>query len=211
MDAHWRRLLKIADADKSEWQRTVEDNREFAEDIKQLRLSFGLPVVGFMAFIAWLDNAKFGTEKRLGEEIKVLMKKHNIRAKWFIAIRDRVIGGDDFLIGPTFEGGFPGSRSWLDGENIKQELIIDENVALDNPIVQNYIKQMLDHSRSTPPQPQPTKNNLRKLDWTPVWEWWKRHPDVGVNELARMLGYDRSYMSRKLNEIEEAKSSHNSE
>ena len=186
MDAHWRKLLKIADADKSEWQRTVEDNREFAEDIKQLRPSFGLPVLGFMAFVSWLDNAKFGKEKRLGEEIKELMKKHNIRAKWFIPIRDRVIGGDDFPIGPTFQGGFPGGQSWLDGENIKYELIIDENVALDNPIVQNYIKQMLDSNRSTPPRPQPVKNNPRKLDWTPLWEWSQRHPDVDISEMARL-------------------------
>jgi len=212
MDAHWRKLLKITEADKSEWQRTVEDNEEFAEDIKRLRPSFGLPVTGFIAFTIWLDNAiKLGTEKRLGEEIKELMKKHHIREKWFIAIRDRVIGGDDFPIGPTFKGGLPGGRSWRDGENVKYELIIDENVALDNPIVQNYIKQMLDYNRSAPPKPQPTKNNPRKLDWTPVWEWSQRHPDVEINELARLIGYDRSYVSRKLHEVEEARSSHNYE
>src|SRR5262245_38258686 len=94
MDTHWRRLRKIADADRSEWQRTVEENRAFADDIQQLRLSFSLPVVGFKAFISWLENTEAETQDRLRQEIRDLMKKHNVREKWYEPIWNRVIGGD---------------------------------------------------------------------------------------------------------------------
>ena len=176
-----------------------------------MRLSLDLPVVGFKAFIAWLENTEVEIQERLREAIHDLMEQHHVRENWFDAIWNRVIGGDDFPIGPSFHSGFPSGRWWREGDSIKHQLVLDENVDLGNPIVQDYIKQMLDHSRSTPPQPQPSKDNPRKLDWTLVWEWWKRHPDVRANELARMLGYDRSYVSRKLNEVEEQRSSHNSE
>jgi hypothetical protein len=211
MEVHWRRLQNIADAEKSEWQRTVIENQEFANDIQQLRQSFGLPVVGFQAFIEWLENTEADIQESLNHAIQALMEKHRIREKWSETIWRRVIGGDDFPIGPSFSLGFPSERWWREGEEIKHQLVIDEHVDLGNPIVQDNIKHWLDHSRSTPPQPQPSKDNRRRLDWTPVWEWWKRHPDVRINDLATMLGYDRSYLSRKLNEVEERRSSHKSE
>jgi hypothetical protein len=143
--------------------------------------------------------------------IEELMQKHLVHKKWFGAVWNRVIGGDDFFIGPSFSLGFPSGRWWREGDQVIHQLVFDEYVDWKNPIVQDYIEQMRGGTLSTPPRPQRSKDNPRKLDWIPVWEWWKRHPDVEVNELARMLGYARSYLSRKLNEVEAEKSSNKSE
>jgi hypothetical protein len=211
MEAHWRRLLNIAEAERSEWQRTVVENQEFAAGIQQLRQSLGLPVANHMAFIRWLENTDGEIQEQLHKAIEELMDKHHARKEWFGAIWNRVIGGDKFFMGPSFSLGFPKGKSWYEDGRVIYQPVIDETVDRKNPIVQNYIDLMLDGTRSTPPKPQPSKNNPRKLDWIPVWEWWKRHPDVEVNELARMLGYARSYLSRKLNEVEAERSSNKSE
>jgi hypothetical protein len=195
----------------SEWQRTVVENPEFVAAIQQLRQSLGLPVSGFVAFVRWLDNTDPEVRQQLRKAIEELIQKHNVRKEWAEAIWNRVIGGDDFPLGPRLSTGLPWVRGWHDGERFRDELVIDEDVDLENPIVQDYIKQLRDAIRSTPPMPQPSKDNPRKLDWIPVWEWSKRHPDVEVNELARMLGYRREYLSRKLSEVEAERSSHKSE
>jgi len=212
METHRRRLRNIAEAERSEWRRTVVENPEFVAGIQQLRQSLGLPVAGYVAFLRWLDSAGPEIREQLNKSIEELMEKHQVRKEWAEAIWNRVIGGDDFpLGGPRFRSGLPSTRMWHDGDRFIHEIVIGEYVDLENPLVQDYIQQLRDVIRSTPPDPQPSKNNPRKRDWTPVWQWWKQHPDVTVNELARMLNYSREYVSRKLSEVEAEGSSHKSE
>jgi hypothetical protein len=46
------------------------------------------------------------------------------------------------------------------------------------------------------------KNNPRKLDWRPLTEWRRRHPEITVTEIAKALGKSRSYVSMKLSEAQ---------
>lgn len=100
--------------------------------------------------------------------------------------------------------GFPSGRWYRKNGKPYHELIIDDQVDVANPIIQAYILQM-QKGFDAPPKPLPMKNDRRKLDWRPVWEWHKKHPEIGMNDLARLLGYERSYLSRKLNELEDLK------
>ena len=55
--------------------------------------------------------------------------------------------------------------------------------------------------------PIPTKlehltSNRRELDWRPVWEWSKRHPNIHLKEIAKALGREQKYVYRKLGELD---------
>jgi len=99
----------------------------------------------------------------------------------------------------------PSVRGSIDEQGeVKKEIVIGADVDITNPIVQEDIQSW--QQRVDPiPKPQPMKNNPRKLDWRPVWEWRKRHPGITHEEIAKMLGYTPDYVRHKLAELNQDK------
>ena len=50
-----------------------------------------------------------------------------------------------------------------------------------------------------------TYQKLRKLDWRPVYEWYKRHPLFTIEEIAQKLGYKPHTVRVKFTELEAEK------
>jgi len=44
--------------------------------------------------------------------------------------------------------------------------------------------------------------NPRKLDWRPVYEWYKRHPLFTLEEIAEKIGYPAERVRLKIAELE---------
>jgi hypothetical protein len=86
--------------------------------------------------------------------------------------------------------------------NWKWQCIITPETDLTNPMNIHLIQEQQKAWAGDPPQPAKDKNNPRKLDWRPVYEWHKRHPLFTLEEIARKLGYPAHRVRLKLGELE---------
>jgi len=197
MDKAWQELLGIAEVNKQEWQRLVVDNRELHADLRTLRVRYGFPLPNLSAVVRWLDNTSPQVQCQLNREIDDLAVKHGIPPKWrspvwYLAILGRPIG-------LSYSMGFPSGRCMRDESgHLRHEIIIDSETAVGNPHVQEFMESIQRQFLEGPPMPQPMKSNPRKLDWQPVWEWHRKHPDTSLKEIAEMLGYSYGYIRQKL-------------
>lgn len=90
-------------------------------------------------------------------------------------------------------------RWYFRGDKPYHELIIEHDTDVSNPIVADYIRHV-QLRNDPPPRPTPMKDNPRRKDWRPVYEWYLRHPGVTMQEIAEMLGYNENTVRRKLAE-----------
>ena len=203
MDKAGQALLGIFEANKRKWQRLVEDSQELRADLDALRVRHGFPLK--MSKVApWIDKAGLQERKQLSQEIADLATKHGIPQKWRNALWHLAVTGRAW--GLMLEMGFPSGRfvptvqqtEHGESSHVKHEIVIDSETAVNNPIVQKFIQEMRKQFLEKPPKPQPTPGNPRKLNWQPVWEWHKQHPDITLKEIADMLNYSHGYVRQKL-------------
>lgn len=154
---------------------------------------------------------------RFSREIEKLEKQFEIPKKFLSNFNSWISMANK---GPlAFSMGLPSCNVEL---NEKKEYIITPNITkadLGNPMSLEVLKylQVLTPANleklkdmgtyrpldlDPPPQPQPFRNNQKKKDWRPVWEWHKRHPDVTFEEIAEMMGLNPTTVKRHLGEIE---------
>lgn len=200
MDKHERELLEIVEANKREWERLVEDNKELQADLRKLRIRYHCPY-SERGVVHWLDHTDKATLEEFNREVDRLAQRYGIPEKWHADFW-WYAASDYHLIEPGPSMGLPKGR-FVEGEDgsIRHEIIIDADVCVHNPIVQRMIR-LLQKTDLCPPQPQPVRGNPRKLDWRPVWEWYKQHPSVTYKEIAEALYYREDYIRRKLAEVE---------
>jgi len=197
VDKAWQELLEVGEANRREWQRVIEDNLELQADLRALRARYGLSS-SYSEAVRWAESASPKIEE-LSQELADLAAKHGIPPKWHCALFYLAVLGRPF---GAFHGmGFPRGRLVYEDGHFRSEIVIDSETVVDNPIVQEHIRglqrQFLEFLEG-PPRPQPMNNNPRRLDWQPVWEWHRKHPDVTLKELAELLGYSYGYMRQQL-------------
>jgi hypothetical protein len=191
-----RRLLQHAKADLSEYQRTVAENSGLEANLKDLRRSFGLPM-DITEYATYVDDRRNrGTRAELSRHIAGLVAAHHVE-KWRAQVWEWALFGEPLVVGgscglPSVHGSFA-----ADGSEVA-EIIIPPDFDAGNPLYQSMLKKM--RARFDPcPSPTPHGN---EMDWRPVWEWGKRNPDVSRTEIALRLGYTRSYLTHKLDELD---------
>lgn len=211
-----KRLQARANADMSEYQRLVTDNKELQADLIALRAKYDLPFQDAPAYHSWLKkqvNEALEIAKRddiignvpipivdnLNAELDELAKKHGV-TKWRQEIGGLALFGR--AGSRSFSMGLPSIK--LDpnsGETPKYEIVIPPDFDATNPIALNVL-YLMRRSFDKPPHPQPMKDDPAKMDWRPVWEWHNRHPEITDKEIAQMLGVNRVTVTRRFNELD---------
>jgi len=204
MDVHEKRLQDFVEADRSEYERLIKENRELSAELGDLRARHNITAYTVKDVIYWLDNESSDKQAQFQRELDEILAKHKIPEKWRVNLFYWAMTGKH-VIGVAFSMGLPSVRGSIDEQGeVKKEIVIGADVDITNPIVQEDIQSW--QQRVDPiPKPQPMKNNPRKLDWRPVWEWRKRHPGITHEEIAKMLGYTPDYVRHKLAELNQDK------
>lgn len=199
-----KRLRAIANANKSEYQRLVEDNKELQAELVAIRGKYGLPSANdehaYQKYHQWLDAARITpTEAALDADIDEIAKKHGV-AKWRKEIKNLATYGRAFAV---FSMGLPGTQYIHNADGTttyKPDIPPDFDAT--NPIAVEALTRIQAQNQDVPPSPQPMKDDPTKTDWRPVWEWHHRHPEVPDKEIAQMLGVNRVTVTRHFNELD---------
>jgi len=129
-----------------------------------------------------------------------LFKKFEVPTSWY----------DDFIAeiagqsyGHTLEvWSSPKFEIYKDDEgNWKWRCIITPETDLTNPMYLEMIQSQQKQYAGDPPKPIKDKTNPRKLDWRPVYEWYKQHPLFTLEEIAKKIGYPAHRVRLKLAEL----------
>lgn len=218
-----RRTRAFANADTVEWQRHIE-NPELINELKKIRDRNDLPIQirgtkhiaakEVLDWMGWNESIKVNKSKgelilgakaqrreKVRSEVSELMVRFGIPRKYFDALHQMVLIDNKGL--HRWDVGFPSFRARKD-ENGKliYQCIITPETDLGNPAILDFIKRWQVLQRDAIPHPQPMRDNKRKLDWRPVWEWRNRHPDVSDAEIAKLLGKNRVTVSRSLEKLD---------
>lgn len=226
----WERFRAIADGNRSEWQRTVMENRPLQRDLSKLRPKYGLPLPTLDATRFYDEqyklaeqhvNEQFAEYERLHvkgsaegqtftysiplrEELRQLAIEHGLNwKKWGRNLEMlAVFGKERAPLG--FNIGFPGATGKsLDGGGYLLEVQLTPSVDVTNPVVQRYLADV--HKKNVlasepPPEPTPI-DGTRELDWRPLQEWLKRHPDFTYDDIAPYVGRTANTIRKKVAEL----------
>lgn len=192
----WKRLEEHGNANIAEYRRLTDENTELQRDLAGLRAQYGFPFADGIELARWMEEHPLAFEEARNA-LDALIQKHRIPRRW----QDNLWFSLTIKWGgQSFSMGFPHAEiSFMDGKKVTR-FVVDSSTDLRNPLVQEYMAAEC-QSEEMPPRPQKMKGK-RALDWRPVWEWSKRHPDVTRAEIARRLNYDRTTVSRKLEELD---------
>jgi len=198
-----RRLWKSGQANIDERKRTIDENKELQSELKDLRKRYNLVIQNNSQLIHWLQSQPIETLANFSTSVNAIKEKYSISermsgdfwaAVWNIPVSDAY---------KSFRGwnGMPGMRF---NKDLKHELVITPETDITNEFVLVFIKAwqktMIEHD-DKPPQPQKPVDSKR-LDWSPVWEWGKRHPQITRKEIAVMLGRPYTVVKSKLEELD---------
>ena len=201
MDRDSKELEQIAEANRREWQRLVEDNRQLQSELYGLRQKYNCPK-DERGLTEWFARLGLLRAEQFQQAVETLQRKHRIPARWCGDFLQYAACSKP-LHGPSISLGFPLGRYSLDKDGRpRSEIIIDAETAVNNRIVQDYIRQMHRTGTVRPPQPR-SLNRHGQLDWQPVWEWHRQHPDVTLKEIAEMLGYSYGYVRQRMLKFDE--------
>ena len=194
------------------WDRITNDP-EFMKVKHEIQARYGLPLnydirLNNREWIRWMgyDEKSSSQISKRGRaflsDVHALFKKFQVPEAWhddlISEIAGRVIYGhsSDVWSTPKFE-------IHRDKEgHLKWQCIITPETDLTNPMYLNMIKEQQKKWAGDPPKPVKDKNNPRKLDWRPVYEWYKRHPLFTLEEIAKKIGYPAHRVRLKLSELE---------
>lgn len=203
----------IAESHKAEWERIeaeILSNANLMAEIRALRQRYNLPCTTEKAHDKWfsdLGNSQ-GIEAILKyqDEILELAERYGYGSdKGKLTIRSLIEYAEP-VRWKKISSGYPRLEAVYQGDNyIGLIPVIDADTALYMPEVVNAIVRAqhdLLFASNPPPRPQPMKNYPRKLDWRPLWEWRKRHPDITLDEIAKKLNYNPVTVRRKLAELD---------
>ena len=195
-----KRLQRIADAERSEFGRIIERNQELHADLRLLRMRWGLPLTDGNTAARWLDHLGAEERTRFDAEVRKAIQSHGIPAKWESVIYGMVYVGDADKIPIPLPCGMPAVHLRYEADRIIHDFTGGSETDYSNPVVKNFIRNTNVSLARFDPPPRPIERG-RALDWEPVFEWSVKHPDVTIAEIAAMLGYNASYLRRKLSEF----------
>lgn len=193
----------------SEWNRLVMENADLMAEVRYLRhrlIEFPLgSSQEYVDWVAWHEKTDSEQLELYYSEKKRLLKKYGLR-KWGLEFHIFLVFGEVDI--PSWTPEIVPILIGTPKINDKRiyEVKIDPKVDVSNPRIQRYIDALhrIEVERTDPP-PAPMTGGFsdpRKKDWRPLWEWCQRYPYFTRADIARMLGLNRTYVSRKLSEIE---------
>lgn len=171
----WEKLHGFAQADKMEWERLIE-NPELIKGVQNLRARFDLPVSSFYDYHAWVGVFEPTLVKN--KNGRIVFGEKLQRLQKFNQEKDKLAA--EFKIPDKFLGNF---HNWI---------------CMGNNCMLGFTMFVC------PPQPQPLRNNKKKKDYRPIWEWEKRHPYFSRKQIAEMLNIHVVTLKRRLEEIDKA-------
>ena len=197
------------------WDRITNDP-EFIKVKREIQARYGLPLnydihLNRAEWINWMgyDEKPAGKTAKRGQaflkDVKTLFKKFQVPESWhedlIAEIAGRVIAGPslDPWSSPKFEYFKDNEGTW------KWRCVITPETDLTNPMYLEMIQQEQKQNAGDPPKPVKDKANPRKLDWRPVYEWYKRHPLFTIEEIAQKIGYEPQRVRLKFTELEAQK------
>lgn len=179
------------------WDRITNDP-EFIKIKRRIQARYGLPLnydirADNLEWMRWLGQDEKPTSQiaKRGQaflkEVRVLFKKFEIPEAWHYDLIAEIAGSSsdssETWSRPRFETYQDNDGNW------KWQCIITPETDLTNPENLKLIKEQQKVWAGNPPKPAKDKNNPRKLDWRPVYEWHKRHPLFRLEEIAKKIGY----------------------
>jgi len=193
------------------WDRIVNDSN-FIKIKRELQARYRLPLpydirLNNPAWIEWMGYNEKPTSKKAKRgqaflsDVQALFKKFEVPDSWHRDFIAEIAGSSsgqslEVLSSPKFE-------FYKDIEdNLKWRCIITPETDLTNPLHLEMIQTQQKLYAGDPPQPIKDKNNKRKLDWRPVYEWYKRHPLFTLEEIADKVGVTPQRLRLKFAELE---------
>ncbi|HLO18285.1 MAG TPA: hypothetical protein VK206_25865 [Anaerolineales bacterium] len=194
------------------WDRITNDS-EFIKIKHAIQARYGLPLnydirLNNREWIRWIGYNEKPTSQQAKRgqtflsDVHALFKKFEVPEGWYddliAEIAGQVIYGHSSEIwsSPKFE-------IYKDNEgNWKWRCIITPETDLTNPMYLEMIQSQQKQYAGNPPKPIKDKMNPRKLDWRPVYEWYKRHPLFTLEEIAEKIGYPAHRVRLKIAELE---------
>ncbi len=189
----WERLEAIAKSSSAEWERRVTRNDALMKQICELQAHYGLPLDG-RNLDAWLDDRE--TLLTFIYDLHQLIRLYDLPDEWHDNLFQFIVSKTPML---SFSVGFP-AVSYPE-----HSIVIHTDTDISNPVVQRYIerrRRQLILRADPPPKPEPMKDNPRKLDWAPLVNWAKRHPEFTSKDIADLLHYNPVTIRRKLLEFD---------
>lgn len=194
---------------KSEWIRLFEENRELQTELRRLVEDFGytsLPNDNRRIrdeVIRWLDETDLDTQRRFYQKLEGIAVRHSIPKRLRGGLLNSfIIGSRNYNLDDSVTlrvTGAPGKKH--------KEILIGARADLSDPftleVIRHYQRKII---LDTDPPIRPVENERGKLDWRPLREWYERNCVVfTLEELASHLGYQASYLRRKLSEVSSPK------
>jgi hypothetical protein len=189
------------------WDRITADP-EFIKIKHEIQARYDLPLnydirLNNRKWIKWLgyDQKPTSQKAKRGQaflsDVHTLFRKFEVPEGWYDDLIGEIAGHSlEVWSSPKFE-------IYKDNEgNWKWQCIITPETDLTNPMNLDLIREQQKAWAGDPPKPAKDKNNLRKLDWRPVYEWYKRHPLFTLEEIAQKIGYPAHRVRLKLAELE---------
>ncbi|HLO28612.1 MAG TPA: hypothetical protein VK249_05735 [Anaerolineales bacterium] len=193
------------------WDRIIND-LNFIKAKRQIQLKYGLPLpydirLNHEGWMKWMGSDEKPTSqiakrrKAFLADVQALFKKFEVPEAWHSDFIAEIAGQPDShsleaSSSPKFE-------FYKDSDgNIKWQCIITPETDLTNPMILDLIQSQQKAWAGDPPRPAKDKNNPRKLDWRPVYDWYKRHPLFTLEEIAKKLGYPAHKVKIKFSEFE---------
>ncbi len=215
---NWQKVQRKMDqrrkAGSSQWER-INNDPDFIKAKREIQVRYGLPVpydihVHNSEWNKWMgyDEKPTSQMAKRGQDflsdLNVLFKKFEVPDDWYDDFIAEIAGrswghADDLWTGPKFEHYKDREGNW------KWRCIITPETDLTNPLYLKMIQDQQKKHAGDPPKPIKDKMNSRKLDWRPVYEWYKRHPLFTIEEIAKKIGYPAQRVRLKLAELESDK------
>ena len=170
---------RFAEADQSEWGRLTEGS-DFRAAVCELQRRYGLPLPDAQKSFKWMGwTEPIDVDK---DTMQIIFGPHGQRRK----------------------------KMQQEVKELMQRFGIPEKwyTSVLRMVIRGYNtpdRLSLGPDFEIPPFPQPMRNNPRKNDWRPLLEWHKRHPDVSITQIAKMIHRNRVTVSRKLDEFDNMK------
>lgn len=194
------------------WDRIINDSG-FIKAKHEIQAQYGLPLnydirLNYSEWIKWIGYEEKPTSKtaKRGQaflkDVHSLFKKLEVPDAWYDDLISEIAG--QAIYGHSSEPwSSPKCERYRDHEgNWKWRCIITPETDLTNPMYIEMIQSQQKINAGDPPKPTKDKMNPRKLDWRPVYEWYKRHPLFTLEEIAKKIGYPAHRVRLKLAELD---------
>lgn len=189
------------------WER-ISNDPAFLKAKREVQKRYGLPLpydirLEHDKWLGWMNaGAKRGKRgTAFLKSLHALFKRFEIPETWEAELIADIAGTRSSAVP---EWALPRFNLYLDSEeNLKWECIVTPETDLTNPRVLGMIQSAQKEYAGDPPQPVKAKDHPRTLDWSPVFEWHKRHPLFSHEEIAKKLHRPIRIVRQKLAGFEE--------